>query len=269
MALKLIVNTSVLILFSLFFSVSSATEKLTVVFGGKLAPWVLSETNEGIIIDLLKATMEPLGYKIEPLYLPYARRANAYKAGGIDIVSDMNMNTINEHNLKGYFSDTAYTYENFAFSLHKNKFEFTQLADLEKHSLLSWQDAGVHLGESYAEMANNHPRYSETFDQLVQVKMLFLEKVDAVQMDSYIFDYYRAQIINAGKIDAGQQVDRFGLFGASPNGFLFQSEVLRDKFNTQLQRIKASGEYQKIFERYIYQVDLLTTDSIKTEPTKP
>jgi len=262
MALKSIVNISVLMLFSIFFNVSHATEKLTVVFGGKLAPWVLSETNEGIIIDLLRATMQPLGYEIEPLYLPYARRANAYKAGGIDIVSDMNMNTINEHNLDGYFSDTAYTYENFAFSLHKKHFEFTQLTDLKKYSLLSWQDAGIHLGEAYAKMANNHPRYSETFDQLVQVKMLFLEKFDVVQMDAHIFDYYRAQILNSGKIDAAQQVDRFGLFGASPNGFLFQSEVIRDKFNTQLQRIKASGEYQKIFQRY------LTPDNIKIEQTK-
>jgi|TARA_R110000765_G_scaffold160293_1_gene264456 polar amino acid transport system substrate-binding protein len=241
----------VVMLLSLLFNAANAAEKLTVVFGGKLAPWVLSDTNEGIIIDLLKATMKPLGYEIQPLYLPYARRINAYKTDEVDVVSDMNLNTINEHGLKGYLSDTAYAYENFAFSLHKNNFEFNELKDLKNHSLLSWQDAAIHLGEAYANMANNHSSYSETFDQLVQVKMLFLEKFDVVQMDAHIFDYYRVQIINNRKINAAQQVDRFGLFGASPNGFLFKSEALRNKFNTQLRHLKATGEYQQIFDRYL------------------
>ena len=183
--------------------------------------------------------------------MPYARRTNAYKAGNVDVVSDMNLNTINQHNLNGYFSDTAYSYENFAFSLQKNKFNFSQLEDLQNHSLLSWQDAAIHLGDAYAKMVNNHASYSETFDQLVQVKMLYLDKFDVVQMDANIFDYYRVQIINDGKINATQQVDRFGLFGASPNGFLFKSEKLRNKFNKQLLRIKETGEYQKIFDRYL------------------
>jgi polar amino acid transport system substrate-binding protein len=245
------VSLSVLMLFSILFSMTSAAEKLTVVFGEKLAPWVLADTDEGIIIDILKATLTPLGYEIQPLYMPYARRTHAYKYGNVDAVSDMNLNTINQHNLKGYFSDNAYAYENFAFSLHKNKFNFTQIEDLKNHSLLSWQDAAIHLGEAYAKMVNSHDSYSETFDQLVQVKMLYLDKFDVVQMDANIFDYYRVQIINDGKINATQQVDRFGLFGESPNGFLFKSEALRNKFNTQLLRIKKSGEYQKIFDRYL------------------
>lgn len=53
----------------LLFSVSNASKKLTAVFGGTLAPWVLSVTNEGIIIDLLKATIILLSFEIEPIYL--------------------------------------------------------------------------------------------------------------------------------------------------------------------------------------------------------
>lgn len=259
MNIKLIVISCVVLLPSLFFSASNASEKLTVVFGGTLAPWVLSDTNEGIIIDLLKATMMPLGFEIEPLYLPYARRTKAYQMGNVDVVSDMNLNTINKHGLKGYFSDTAYSYENFAFSLHKKQFHFTKISDLENYSLLSWQDASVHLGDTYAMMANKNTQYSETFDQFVQVKMLFLEKFEVIQMDANIFDYYRAKIANTSKVDVSEKVDRFGLFGASPNGFLFKSEVLRDKFNLQLQRLKENGEYQKIFERY------MSTDDIDTK----
>ena len=51
------VSIWVLILFSILFSMTSVAEKLTVVFGEKLAPWVLSDTNEGIIIDIRSNVM--------------------------------------------------------------------------------------------------------------------------------------------------------------------------------------------------------------------
>jgi len=37
---------------------------------------------------------------------------------------------------------------------------------------------------------------------------------------------------------------------ASPNGFLFKSEKMRDEFNRQLRWLKSTGQYQKIFARY-------------------
>jgi len=99
-------------------------------------------------------------------------------------------------------------------------------------------------------MVSNHPRYGETFDQFTQVKMLFLERVEVIQMDANIFAYYRAKLIESVEIDYSQKVDRFALVGSSPNGFLFKSEKLRDDFNKQLRNLKASGEYQKIIARY-------------------
>ena len=132
----------------------------------------------------------------------------------------------------------------------KNGYHITQLSDLEKYSLLSWQDAGIHLGPEYAQMASNNPRYRETFDQSVQVKMLFLGRYQIVQMDAQIFDYYRAKVSQTGAVDASQAVDRFALFGSSPNGFLFKNKELRDKFNAQLKRLKQTGEYDKIFIRH-------------------
>jgi polar amino acid transport system substrate-binding protein len=234
---------------------AQANEKITVAFGEVLAPWVLADANKGIIIDLFDAAMSPLGYETEKIYLPYARRSKAYKRGAFDVVSDMNVNTIEEYELRGFLSDVAYTYENYAFSLHKRHFQFNQLSDLEKYSVLSWQDATVHLGAAYARMATNNSRYSETFDQSIQLKMLFLGRYDVVQMDAHIFDYYRANMQANGEVDLSQKVDRFALFGSSPNGFMFKSEKMRDEFNQQLKYLKATGQYQKIFERYIPNLD--------------
>lgn len=236
--------------FLLFIGVTSASQKITVAYGEVLAPWVLADTNKGIIIDVFEAAMNPLDYEIEPLFLPYARRSKTYAAGDVDVVSDMNLKTIKQYHLTGYFSDIAYSYENFAFSLHKKHYQFTKVSDLTHHSLLSWQDAKIHLGGDYANMANNNPRYGETFDQATQVKMLFLERYEVIQMDALIFDYYRAKLAVSNVVDTSQKVDRFALFGSSPNGFLFKSEKMRDEFNKQLRWLKSTGQYQEIFERY-------------------
>jgi polar amino acid transport system substrate-binding protein len=227
-----------------------AAEKLTVAFGEVLAPWVLSKSNKGIIVEIFESAVRPMGFAVDHVYLPYARRINSYQNGLVDVTSDINPSTIEGHDLKGFFSDIAYTYENFAFSLHKRNFKFTQMNDLKKYSLLSWQHAAVHLGGEYAQMVKNHPRYSETFDQSNQVRMLFLQRYDVVQMDAYIFDYYRAKIAGSKGVDTTQQVDSFPLFGASPNGFMFRTKKMRDDFNVQLEHLKQTGEYARIFARY-------------------
>ena len=130
------------------------------------------------------------------------------------------------------------------------------MMDLVDYRFMSWQGAMAHLGEEYAEMARNNPLYSEHHDQSLQVKMLFLERVDVVQMDEHIFNYYRVKIGSEGKIDTSPDVDRFEFFGESPNGFLFRSIKMRDEFNIQLKKLKESGQYDKIMNRYFQRASL-------------
>ena len=103
--------------------------------------------------------------------------------------------------------------------MHKNQYQLTQLSELKDYSLLSWQDTKIHLGVDYANMVNDNPRYSETFDQSIQVKMLFLERYEDIQMDAHIFDYYRAKLAMPDSVDMSQKVDRFAFLGVSSNGF--------------------------------------------------
>lgn len=250
MKLHSLAKLSVFIILLLVVNSVNANNKITVAFGEVLAPWVLANDNKGIIVDIFSEAMTPLGYEIEYVYLPYARRTKSYESGQVDVSSDMNLNTIEEYKLDGYFSDIAYSYENYAFSLQKNNFKFKTLSDLETHSVLSWQDAAVHLGEEYAAMVKNNSSYSEIFDQSSQVKMLFLERFEVIQMDGNIFDYYRAQLKSDSDVNLSQKVDRFALLGPSDNGFLFKSEKIRDDFNQQLAWLKSTGKYQKILNRY-------------------
>ena len=155
-----------------------------------------------------------------------------------------------EENLAGFLSDDAYTYENFAFALKVKGYKFKHLNELGNLSLLSWQGAIAHIGNEYAQMATNNPYYFETNRQESQIKMLFLKRVDVVQLDEKIFDYFRAKVEQNGIVDTTEEVDRFPLFGASSNGFLFHDKKIRDEFNRQLQRLKDSGRYAEILNRY-------------------
>jgi len=225
-------------------------EKIKVAFGNALAPWVMPKTHNGIIVDLITEVLKPAGYEIEPVYYPYARRINSFKLGLVDAICDINLYTMNDESLGGFLSDDAYAYENFAFSLKEKGYQFKHLNELGNLSLLSWQGAIAHLGDEYAKMASNNPFYSEHHDQGLQIKMLFMKRVDVVQLDKQIFNYYRAQVGQKGDINTTAKVDRFPLFGKSPNGFLFRSIKIRDEFNQQLKRFKKSGRYDIIFERY-------------------
>jgi len=230
---------------------SLSSERLKVAFGNSLPPWVMPETENGILIDIISESLTPLGYEITNVYYPYARRILSYRQGLVDVVSDVNPEVIEREDLKGYFSDIAYTYTNYAFTLKSNNYQFKEISDLGNYRILSWQGATASLGPEYAEMALNNPFYSEHHNQALQLKMLFLDRVDVVQLDMQIFRYFRSSLAREGKINMQLEVDTFPLFGKNESGFLFRSIKARDTFNKQLKRLKKSGRYDQIYAYYV------------------
>ncbi|MBU2894592.1 transporter substrate-binding domain-containing protein [Colwellia sp. D2M02] len=227
-----------------------AGKKITIACGDALAPWVMPEKNNGIIFSLIQEALAPAGYELEMLYYPYARRIKSYQFEDVDAVCDINEKTLAIEKLEGFLSDEAYAYENFAYALKKNHFQFSHLNDLVSHSVMSWQGAVEHLGGAYAEMAKKNPLYRENNSQELQVELLFLERFEVIQIDQHIFDYYRLKVASESNIDTSKLVDKFPLFGKSPNGILFREEHIKDLFNKGLKALKQSGRYDKIFDLY-------------------
>ncbi|MGJ8694202.1 MAG: substrate-binding periplasmic protein [Thalassotalea sp.] len=229
---------------------AQSKEKITIAFGNALAPWVIPQANSGILIDIVKEALEPLGYELRFEYYPYLRRINSYRANKVDAVSDMNIKTLENEKLVGYFSGEVYAYENYAYALHSNHFTFKHLSELVNFSLMSWQGAVIHLGGEYAKMALNNQDYIETHDQQNQLKMLFRERIQVIQLDEKIFNYYRLQLINESGELGLAKVDKFSLFGRSPNGFLFKDEKVNNDFLRQLALMRQDGRYDKVFLKY-------------------
>jgi len=242
--------TTLVFFFIIWTNTALSQEVLKVAFGNALAPWVMPESDDGILLDLVSETLAPAGYKISSVYYPYARRILAYRQGLVDVVSDVNPEVIEREGLDGFFSDITYSYTNYAFALKNKNYDFRKISDLGQYRILSWQGATSTLGEEYANMAMNNPFYSEHYNQELQIKMLYLNRVDVIQLDMQIFKYFKSKVTEIGAIDTTQAVDTFPLFGKNECGFLFRSVKARDDFNRQLKWLRNSGRYDQIFDRY-------------------
>lgn len=66
MKLNFFIITTLLV--SSFACASPTKQKLVVGFGETLPPFVMSHTNSGLTLDIIKAALTPLGYEIEPRY---------------------------------------------------------------------------------------------------------------------------------------------------------------------------------------------------------
>jgi polar amino acid transport system substrate-binding protein len=245
-----LLKTLLVTLISLLLSYNSCAEQITIGFAGTRAPWVIPESKRGILIDLFSEAMEPLGYKITKIFYPYTRRIKSYQAKKVDVICDISQINITNFNLNGHFSGIVYSYENYVYTLKKKKYNFSRISELSNHSVLSWQGAKRKLGRDYEFMASNNPFYNESHDQKLQVKMLFTERFDAIQIDKQIFEYYRSIVAEEREIDTSPEIDSFPLFGKNPNGFLFHSLKARDDFVKQIEIMKADGRYNKIFNKY-------------------
>ncbi len=222
------------------------SKEIVASFGSTLPPYVMEDGPSGILVDLLKDCLEPSGYNVTAKLHPYARRLFEFETGSVDVVTDVNEKVINDKKLEGYYTGYVYAYENFLFSLAERKFEIKSIGELSDYSLLSWQGAIAHIGGKYADMAKKHKNYSETYNQKNQLRMLFSRRVDFIQMDGNIYEYFRQQMLKESGLDVTVPVDIVPLFGRSPNGFMFKTEAVRDACVANLKSVKKNKKYKNV-----------------------
>lgn len=242
--------TLILLIFPFFLGPSALAEEIKIGFGNSLRPWVFEQSHKGILLDLARASLEPSGHTVKPMYFPYTRRIKSYKDRDIDVVTDINPVIISDEGLVGYLSVLAYAYENYAVVLSKKNFDIKTMSDLKDLSLLSWQGAANALGTEYADMTNSNSQYMETHNQETQIKMLFSKRVDVIQLDLQIFKYFRKKVGLKGTIDTTKKVSKYPLFGKNYCGFFFRSKSQRDDFNKNFKSLKSTKRYSRIFSKY-------------------
>ncbi len=237
---KLILVSLIAMLFSFAFA-----KEITVAVGLSLPPYVISENNNGIELDILREALKPYGYKINPIYVPLKRVAVEISQKHAQAALTVNENS----GLKNvFFSDSHIAYQNAVIALKSKNWDITKLSDLDGKSILAFANAHKYLGKEFRAYIKGHKNYEEINNQEVQVARLFGGRTDVLISDINIFKYYR---INNSKADTSAPVKIYKIFPKTNYKIAFTDSKIRDQFNEGLQNLKKSGRYQKIINKYI------------------
>jgi polar amino acid transport system substrate-binding protein len=126
--------------------------------------------------------------------------------------------------------------------------KIAKVDDLKALRVVAFQDATNYLGNDFRTMAKANTGYSELANQEAQVKMLYMDRADAVVMDVNIFKYFR-QAIKDVKVDA--EVTIYPIFPPTNYKVAFINKDVCQKFNEGFNKLKAAGKIETIFKTYI------------------
>jgi len=241
-------------LFFLLFSVNGYCEKVIMVFGQSLAPYIIEKDNSGVELLIIKEALAHEGHELVPVYTQLEKVAFIFNQGKVDaahryITKDKSSN-------KFFYGDVTVEYHDVFFSLDDRNIKLEKPSDLAEYSLLSFQDAKDHypkwLPESY--------EYSQTSAQINQVKLLQLGLVDIVLSDKNIFNYNSVRYRES--VDKKFKNMRMHIF-TSPYKYnpVFQSKKMAVEFNRGLSKLKKTGRYAEIISK-IMKKDISITNTV-------
>ncbi len=222
---------------------------IRVAIGLSLQPYVIRDKNAGIEYDIIREALEAEGYRMVPVYVPFMRVSASFRHGEVDAAATMQEDT----RIKAYYSDSHIVYHNYAMSLARNNFRIDSIEDLASHGIDAFQNAKVFLGPRFAEAAAHSKYYAEHANQAEQNRMLHAGRADVVVADINIFKFHETELADLAAlgIDTHGRVAYHDIFPPTPYKVAFASETVRDAFNRGLAKLRKSGEYERIFERYV------------------
>lgn len=227
--------------------VPAGAAELKLAVGLSLPPYVISDNDTGMEMDIVRQALAYKGHQFRPVYVPFGQVAKSLQAGEVDGAL-----TVNEQmGLSGvFFSASHITYRNVAITLQARGLTINSVQDLAGKRVVAFQDAPEILGAAFAAAVRGNPAYQEVPEQRQQVQLLFTGGTDVVVSDINIFTYYRRQ---TSDVDTTAPVAIHNLFAPTRYHVGFLDARRRDDFNAGLQALRASGQYEAIIRKYLPQ----------------
>lgn len=239
-----LLRTVIFVLSGLILCTSGIEAKnLNVVVGWNKPPYVISNSDSGFELELVRQIMAELGHDISPLYVPFGRTMMMVQQGDVDVGLTMN----SRHEVAAQLlSDPYVVYQNVAVTLQSRHLPVTSLAALNGRSVIAFQTATNVLGADFAKATELTSGYLEVPEQRRQVSMLLLGSVDVAILDRNIFTYLKGQLPLAQQ----HATTLHELFEASAYSAAIQDPILRKQFNQTLQAFIDDGRYQALLDRF-------------------
>ena len=176
--------------------------------------------------------------------------SNARLEMGLNIKSlDGAANIVSKQYISGCITQPLFGFSDVAISKKVDAYQIDDISALAKYSVVSYQGAIKLLGPDYKTAVNHSSYYKEVPHPVEQAKLLANGLVDVSVGDKYIFLHSLA-LWSKGKDDANDYIIH-PIFPpiASSMGFLKQEHC--DEFDQALVKFKASGEYQKVYDKHL------------------
>lgn len=206
-------------------------------------PYVEAGGRSGLEAALAIATLTQAGYQTKVMQVPQARGLAMLKDGQVDAMITLTPAASDAL----FYSQPLLYYRNRAITLHGSGIVLTQLGDLSRYSVASFQNARLLFGADFAHAVVRSPNYSEHADQDTLNRLLLNRRVDVIISDEFIFRANPTQTDLNGKRHA---TVGYALLGSSPRHVGFANVSLRQQFDQALAQLKASGEYERITQQY-------------------
>lgn len=229
---------------------------LSVAFGKGRPPYAFTERDKlrGIEVDLTQEILFRMGYKVQGKAMsPFRIEAEAKHGQMFDVVVGVPRSQDSQGN---YYSNPFAIYHNYAISLRSKKLSLKNIGDLTSFKVGAWLNAWKDLGRDFVrdfgpringKLPGNYLEYSR---QEIQFRALWEREVDVLVMDHYIFGWFMMTMVDV--VNTGDEVEVFDIFPNKNESFVvFRDADVRDKFNRELQRLRDSGDYDRIVRIYV------------------
>lgn len=209
-------------------------------------PHMIQATDSGLDIDVPRAVLAEMGYRLEVRYMSLSRAEEELRHGRVDLSAPL----FDGDKMGIYSSQPHVMYRPTAFSLVQSALRVNTISDLGDYSLMTFQGAGAYLGEVFTEAAERSPRYAEVHNMNKLTHLLFARRTQLVVIDYNIFYYLARQLDSVSQARLLEQLVVHDIFPPVPAVVGFHDSQLRDQFDLALQRVKDDGSYQEILRHY-------------------
>jgi polar amino acid transport system substrate-binding protein len=226
-----------------------SAEEVLMAFSKEIPPYIFEKTNNGIEIDIISAALAYKGHTLKPQYFSLGRVPYAFTNKLVDAaMGDMGIDLKSKG---GFYANPAVIYDNVFFTLKKRAIVIEKPQDLDLLTVASFQGAEKRY-PIWLKKVKHENRFYGVGDQLTQVKLLNFERYDVVLSDRYIFWYFSNQLKLMNTLEI-KEVDEHKMVKEKLEDYrpVFRSKKIRDDFNLGLKKLKESGIFQSIYDKYI------------------
>jgi polar amino acid transport system substrate-binding protein len=238
-----------LVLVITLFPCFTYAEDVLMAFSKEIPPYIFEKQNKGIEIDIISSALANKGHTLKPLYFPLGRIPYAFTNNLVDAaMGDMGVDL---QPLGGFYANPAIIYDNVFITLKSKGISIKTPSDLNLLKVVSFQGAEKRYPK-WLKKVKDENRFYGVSDQLTQVKLLNFGRYDVVLSDKYIFHYFANKLQSNNTLEK-QEIVEHKVTTENREDYrpVFRNKKIRDDFNAGLRLLKESGEFQRIYNKYI------------------